>query len=120
MKPSEIIKVAAQNKGLNPSGAVQLIHQKILQDHVAPLQYHNSLMILKPLGHGAAAVSFITADSHLNFIRAVAHFKTLLMQDGIHQIFVNNKDHNLLNALETVGIHMQISHVRSYRYMAHI
>ena len=124
MKPSEVIKLEAQQNGLDPRAALIAV-QKIVQFGGFVLNQGNTVLLMKKISPGVFEAHIFTQDSPLSLAQAITSFLHQMVGKGVHRIY-GQKPRNveIVRLLKMIGqregVEVTDSYLPKYYWMANI
>jgi hypothetical protein len=117
MTPEQIIHSAVTKKGINPTVAINKIHQEMENPHSSLLKHGDTLMLLKKIDEQNADVFFVTEDSPLGLVKAVKYFLNVIRKHGIKMIHFGTGNPKLIQAFSAAGHPITRSNIGTYQFM---
>ena len=120
MQASEIITQDAHQHGVDPSGVLNFVHQRIQSGKGSILQHGDSILLITHLDQGDAEVHLYTVESPLALVKSLKNFLHILQQTPIQRIYGKADNPGILKMLEMIGLSVQHSDRPEYNWMADI
>ena len=120
MNADEIILQDAQSSGIDGQTLLQGIKQSLASGESMALRSGNSILILKRIGEGAAALHLFTADSGVGVARAVQDFIRKIRASDIHEVYGQADNPEILRLLQMMGVQVMESDVPEYNWKAEV
>lgn len=120
MTADEIIAQSAQEAGTNPKMLVRGIKRALAGDDAIALRSGNSVLILKRIDEGKAALHLFTADNGIGVARAVKDFIDKVRRSDIREVYGNAENQQILKLLQMLGVEIQESDLPEYNWKAEV
>lgn len=120
MTSDDIILEDAQSAGVDGAQVLRGIKNELANGNALVLRSGNSVLILKRLGKGKAALHLFTTDNGIGVARAVQEFIRKIRQSDIQMVYGQADNEQILRLLSMSGVNVQASDLPEYNWRAEV
>lgn len=118
MKPSEIIKADAIERGLDPNRVLRNILVLLRNKDAIMLQKNDSILIVQKLRGNNATLHLFTEDSPLALARAITYFMETIKASDLRAVYGKADNDEIVEFMRRIGVPVQESDKPGYNWMA--
>lgn len=120
MNADEIILQDAQAAGVDAQAVLQGIKKELASGNSLVLRSGNSVLVLKRIGEGQAALHLFTADNGVGVARAVQDFINKIRNSDIQVVYGRADNDQILRLLKMLGVNVTDSDLPEYNWRAEV
>lgn len=120
MNADEIILQEAQEAGVNGQALLQGIKKDLAAGNSQVLRSGNSVLVLKRIGDGAAALHLFTTDNGIGVARALQDFINKIRNSDIKVVYGQADNEQILRLLKMLGVNVTESDLPEYNWRADV
>ena len=102
MKPSDVITMDAQKRGLNPEHVLVGVHAIVKRGGLV-LNQGNTVLVLQKIAPAVFAAHLFTQDPPLSLSKALVTFFHQMQGKGIHRIYGDADNQEIIGLLKQLG-----------------
>lgn len=118
MKPSEIIRADAQQRGLDADAILKSLAILMKQKKALMIHEANSLLVLIKIGDGLAELHLFTEDSPLALAKALKKFIDQIRNSDLKAVYGQADNPEIVNMLKRLNVEVQEPDLPKYNWMA--
>jgi len=120
MKPSEIIKADAVERGLDPDRVLRNILILLRNKDAIMLQKNNSILIVQKLRGNNATLHLFTEDSPLALAKAITYFMETIKASDLRAVYGKADNDEIVSLMRRIGVPVKESDQAAFNWMAFI
>lgn len=120
MKPSEIIKADAIQKGVNPTPILNKYARLLKNKDAILMQSGNTVLYLRKIDKGLAELHLYTVDQPMAMIRALQEFIAKIRRSDLNAVYGKADNLQIIQVLRSLGVDVVESDLPQYNWKAFV
>jgi hypothetical protein len=119
MKPSEIIKKDAEQRGIDPQKLLASVAVLMKKNNAIMLKENESILILHPIGNeGDVELHLFTEDAPLTLAKSLTSFIKKIRASDLRAVYGDADNEQITQFLTRLGVEVKESDKPNYNWMA--